>query len=227
MLIKSKKIEKTRIDSPRVPTVRASNRSASIQERASKANANMKPEDYQRQIAELQRELDTIRESSYKEGFQEGEKAGAEQAASSMQFQTEQLKNVIEAIQQRQNEIISHSEDFVLKFAFKVAEKILGSHALADVRIDKKKLQTIIHGSLEQFPDSSKYTLKVHKETATVLGQYTQEIMSKFENPVEIAIREEPTLKIGDCLVETDFGILDARIESQFNMIRKDVLNAN
>lgn len=227
MLIKSKNAKKPGIDSHRVPTLTTPYRSTSVQPRARKANSRMKAEDYERQLRELQRELESAKKSGYNDGFQAGEKAGYEQTASDTLFQTEQFKNVIESIRQRQNEIVSNSGDFVLRFAFRVAEKILGSHCLADVTIDKETLQAIIRASLEQFPDSCKYTIRVHEKTARVLGQYTQEIMAQFENPVEIAIREEPTLKLGDCLVETDFGILDARIESQFSEIKKDFLNKN
>ena len=51
-------------------------------------------------------------------------------------------------------------------------------------------------------------------------GKSGTEILKEIKKPVEISIVEDPTLNMSDCLMEADYGVLDARIESQFKEIK-------
>ena len=108
----------------------------------------------------------------------------------------------------------------MLSFALKVVEKIIGSTEFSTLNLDKDKIQQVVAESLKLFSDSTKYTLRVRRETGEVVEKYKSEILKKIKKPVEISIVEDPTLNMSDCLMESDYGILDARIESQFKEIK-------
>ncbi len=103
--------------------------------------------------------------------------------------------------------------------AQKLGEKIIGSTEFSTLNFDQDKLQQVVAESLKLFSNSRKYTLRVHPETGGVVEKYKTEILKKIKKTIEISIVEDPTLNMSDCLVESDYGVLDARIESQFKEI--------
>ncbi len=184
------------------------------------ADSYTAPEDYLKQLETLKSKLKTTRESSYQDGLQAGQKAGYRQGVGLIQKEIEQFAVLTESIRSRQEELIESSEQFVLSFALKVVEKIIGSTEFSTLNFDQDKLQQVIADSLKLFSDSTKYTLLVRRETGEVVEKYKSEILKKIKKPVEISIVEDPTLNMSDCLVESDYGVIDARIESQFKEIK-------
>jgi flagellar biosynthesis/type III secretory pathway protein FliH len=164
----------------------------------------------------------TTPENEFKIGFHQGEKAGYEKGRKSVQPHIESFVEIITAMQNQQQEVINQAEQFVLNLALKIVEKILGCEELLNAKIDKTKLQQIVKEAMNQFSNSKKYNIRLHRDTAEVLEGYKPEILEKLPSQVELSITEDSSLKPGDCLVESEQGVLDARIETQLNKI-KDV----
>ena len=217
MLIKSRQI-KAGIKNHEVPTF--DNSAVVGMQKKDDADSYTSPEDYLKQLETLKSKLKTTRESSYQDGLQAGQKAGYQQGVGLIQKEIEQFAGLTESIRSRQEDLIENSEQFVLSFALKVVEKIIGSTEFSTLNFDKDKLQQVVAESLKLFSDSTKYTLHVRRETGDVVEKYKSEILKKIKKPVEISIVEDPNLNMSDCLMESDYGVLDARIESQFKEIK-------
>ncbi len=213
MLIKSEKINGSGIKDHEVPTFDIGDSAVQVK---AKGNSLNEPEDYLKQLTKLKSELKITKESSYRDG----EKAGYRRGVALIQKEIEKFSNVTESIRSRQEELFESSEQFVLAFSLKVVEKIIGSKEFSTLKFDKGKLQQVMAESLKLFSDSTKYTLRVHRETSEVVEKYKAEILKQIKKPVEISIVEDPTLNMSDCLMESDYGVLDARIESQFKEIK-------
>ncbi len=218
MLIKSQQI-KAGIKNHEVPTIDSSDVAVVGMQTKVGADSYTAPEDYLKQLETLKSKLKTTRENSYQDGLQAGQKAGYQQGVGLIQKEIEQFAGLTESIRSRQEELIESSEQFVLSFALKVVEKIIGSTEFSTLNFDQDKLQQVIAESLKLFSDSTKYTLRVHRETCEVVEKYKTEILKQIKKPIEISIVEDPTLNMSDCIVESDYGVLDARIESQFKEI--------
>jgi len=219
MLIKSQQI-KAGIKNHEVPTFDSSNIAVAGKQTKGDADSFTDPEDYLKQLKMLKRKLKATKESSYQDGLQAGEKTGYKQGVAVIQKEVDRFASLTESIRSRQEELIESSEQFVLSFALRVVEKLIGSTEFATLKFDKKKLRQVVAESLKLFSNSTKYTLRVHQETCKVVEKYKTEILEKIEKPIEISIIEDPTLNLSDCLVESDYGVLDARIESQFREIK-------
>lgn len=183
-------------------------------------NADLEDEIVRKKIEELEDKIEIAEEKGYQSGFQNGEKAGLDRALETLRTHIENLANLVGSLNRQQNEVIAGAEKFVVDFALKVADKIIGSEAFIKMQIDKNKLKKIVEQGLHSFPDSTKYEMRVHKQTAKTLEQYKPEILEQMAGQVAISIVEDPSLRPGDCLFESDFGVLDARIESQFEEIK-------
>ena len=101
-----------------------------------------------------------------------------------------------------------------------MVEKILGAEHFTELAIDRDKLQRIVEEALNLFADSTRYIIRVHKTAAEALDQHKTAIIGQLNRPVAISIIDDPSLRPSDCLIETEHGVLDARIDSQLKEIR-------
>ena len=171
-------------------------------------------------IEALEEELERTKEQRYDEGFESGEKAGYTQGIETIQTQIDQFVEVLDAIRVQQEAIITSSERFVVDFALKIVEKIIGVEKFSELQIDRPKLEKIVEEALNLFADSTKYVIRVHRDTAEVLEKYKSEILDHLSRPVALSIVDDPSLRPYDCLIESEHGVLDARIDSQVKEIK-------
>lgn len=172
-------------------------------------------------LQQIENEFQNIKEL----GFQNGERVGYEKGLQAIEPHIEHFSQLISSIQQQQEEVISGSEQFVINFAFKIVEKIMGFEEISNIIIDRNKLQSIVEEALNQFSDTAKYIIRVHKDTAEFLEQYKTQFVEKLSRPVALTVIEDPSLKPSECLIESEHGVVDARIDSQIKEIKNIFVN--
>lgn len=172
-------------------------------------------------IAALQEEIAATSQRSFDEGFKKGKQALYEEKMNALMRRVEELGEMVETLRRQEEEVVKSAEGFVLNFALKVAEKIIGSTEFSKAALDIPQLQKFISEALNQFSDSSKFILRVNKNTVESLEKALPQIQQKLTRPAALAITADPSLKPGDCLIECDHGVLDARIDSRLKEIKR------
>ncbi|MFQ5772224.1 MAG: FliH/SctL family protein, partial [bacterium] len=203
MLIKSKRASKSKnIKHPNFP-IMMSNIMQSFEEmQGTDINSVHNRSEYIKRLEALQNKIQMTQESSYQDGFQDGEKVGYEQGLNTIQNSVQQLGNLINAIRNQQEDVVASTEKFIIKFALKIVEKIIGSDEFSNIKINKNKLQKSVAEALNLFSDSTKFIVRVHKETAKILEDSKSEILEQLSRPVALSIIDDVSLKPGECLIE-------------------------
>jgi flagellar assembly protein FliH len=67
-------------------------------------------------------------------------------------------------------------------------------------------------------------TVRVNLADVKLTTEHTKEFMDAVENIQNISIVEDSTIDRGGCIVETDFGAIDARIASQLAELEQKIL---
>ena len=173
----------------------------------------------------LRNEMKYVAEKQFSAGFAEGERAGRKAEKDALNHQMTSLAELVKSIKQQEATAIKNAEKFILDFAFKVAEKIIGATALTDVELNKDALEKIIENAVNYFPENTTYSLYVHGSTLGHVKSLIPEIQAELGHSGSMNVCENPSLKPGECLVETEYGALDARFETQFTEIKKQILN--
>jgi flagellar assembly protein FliH len=173
-----------------------------------------------RQVEELQAALAEVHERRYNEGFAAGEKAGYQSGVDNIQESIQNLNQVLLEIQQQQTELLHGCEQLVVDFALKLLEKVMGTQEFQNLTVDSAKLQQLVERALSEFADSAKFVIRLHRDVAKIVEARKSEFNAMLVNEGTVVIVEDPSLQPGDCLIETDFGVLDARVESQINELK-------
>ncbi len=165
--------------------------------------------------SEFQQELDF----AYKKGLEEGRLDGYRAAEAELGKTLEMMQQVVQEIQQQRERLLQEPEEWLLQLVFKMAEHIIGP--LAEQQ--KGLIQTTLNKILQEAQVSGRVKLLVHPDDLETLQSIEPELRKNFPDLKEIGFVADEMVTRGGCLVETDMGKLDARIETQMNELVKQL----
>ena len=78
--------------------------------------------------------------------------------------------------------------------------------------------------ALKKVRTRGEVTLRVNLEDVKLTTAHINEFIQHVENVKGITVLEDSTVEKGGCVVETDFGSIDARISSQLTELENKIL---
>jgi type III secretion protein L len=149
-------------------------------------------------------EADLLRENAYQEG--KGKAL------------LEMTKILIDSREIR-DKTLSETEQDILRLAVKLAEKIIGR----EIKTDKSAVVDIVANALRNAKRQDKLTIRVsQKDYSTVQEKFAELSQSSRTSYVDIV--PDPRVTLGGCIIESEVGTIDARLETQLRVLEKALL---
>jgi flagellar assembly protein FliH len=161
--------------------------------------------------------LDAARDAyadSVRKGLEEGYARGAEQWAAAVEAARESVRLAIERSQQQ-----------VARLALRVAEKILRQK----LETSPEALVPVVDEALRslQAQPQSRVVLRVHPDDQPVLEPRKARWLARFPGLESLKVVADEELPRGSCRIESDFGTVDATIETQLAVIERHLLGGD
>lgn len=155
----------------------------------------------ERILAEAQRE----KEEHFAKAKDQGRQEGIAQATELL------LRAKMQA-----GEMLNSQEQDIIALALKMAEKILGR----DLEREPELLVDMCAAAIENLRNARAMVLRVHPKTATVLRAKRPQLMELIGRTVDLAIKEDPEVAPVGCIVQTEYGTVDAQLPTQLEMLQ-------
>lgn len=149
---------------------------------------------------ETQKECQQLKDKAQKEGFQEGLKQFNEHLIS-----FERSLRVLRL--ELQNQIIP--------IALKAAKKIVGSQ----LELKPDAIVDIVQQALAPVMQNHRFVIYVNKADKEILEAQKPKIKSILEQVQVLAIHERADIAPGGCVIETESGIINVKIEDQWRAL--------
>ena len=177
-------------------------------------------QDAQDIISQAHVEEAEIKDKAYHEGFQQGNEDGFQAGKDEVNHLVERLHKITEALLVRREEILKETEQQIVDLVILMTRKIVKiisenqrgvvlSNVLAALKKVKTRGNVLIRVNLDDF------------KTTT---EHKTEFIKRVENVQGITVIEDSSVDKGGCIVETDFGAIDARISSQLGELENKIL---
>ena len=114
-------------------------------------------------------------------------------------------------------QIIERCERDIVELALKVANKIIG----ADLERDPEVLVNICAQVVETARADHAMTLRVNPEDGRLLREKRPRLMELIGRSIDIAVKDDPEVERGSCIIQTDYGVIDGTLRTQFDMLRQ------
>ncbi len=206
---------KRQTDQAAVIKADAENEAAAIIEKAKSEAAQI--------VAEANAQHDKIVSEARNEGFEQGSKEGFEKGSAEVDRLIDRMHKILEAVMQRREEILQDTESQIVELVILMARKVI--KILSENQKNVIMANTV--AALRKVKTRGSVTLRVNIEDVKLTTAHADEFIQHVENVQGITVQEDSSVEKGGCIVETDFGAIDARISSQLTELENKILEVS
>ena len=178
-------------------------------------------------LEETQQQIEMLKENARKTGYDEGFSAGREEGIAQVREQQQQTlleantraEHTLAVAQEEMQTYVQQAEQQIMDIALHVVDKVLPQHFLDVPQV----ILPLVQKALLKIKDQSEVKIHVAPEAYEMVLMAKSEFQSVFEDHVSLTVVSDESLKVGDCVVETPNGNVDARLTTQLELIKKAV----
>jgi type III secretion protein L len=141
-----------------------------------------------------------LREEAKKEGYQEG---------------LTQLNEQILGLDQEKKRLRHEMNKLILPLALKAAKKVVAK----ELETRPETIVDIVLQALSPVLQNHRITIYVNKADKEIVEAEKSRIRDKLEQVESLSVKERDDVSPGGCIIETESGIINASIESQWRAI--------
>lgn len=168
---------------------------------------------------ESERRLKEREQAAYERGRQDGERALSEQLVRQRGELQELQNGVFDSLRQAVPRLVRESESVLLELAMETARKMV-----ADMPIPVELIETVVKQALSQVEEAVEYEVFLHPEDLALLQQVNSPMSLPAGGEQKIHLKSSPDITRGGCIIQTRFGIVDARRETKIEILKKAML---
>ncbi len=179
-------------------------------------------------VEEARTEAEALREQAKEDGHKEGFEAGREEGEQKVRQELESMikdagKRATKLLQDAKaasRDYVQGAEADIVSIAMEAVEKVLPQHF-----IDQSQLVLpIVREALLRVKDQKEFKVRVAPQCYDMVLLARDEFRRMLTAPdATLEFESDESLVPGDCIVETPNGSVDARIETQIELIRQAV----
>lgn len=165
---------------------------------------------------EQQAHFAALERDAFTKGYAQGERAGLEAGGQRAEAMLRRLAATLEELGTLRDEMVRQTEQQLVQLALAIARRVLHREA----SIDPELAAALAHVALERLGPSSPAVIRLHPDDyGTVTGH-----QADLWNGRAVKVMPDPAVARGGCLVESDFGYIDASVDAQVNEIARAML---
>lgn len=171
-------------------------------------------------IAKAHSEENEIHDSAYRKGYDEGQKSGYNDGQSELNRLIERVHKIVESVMNRREEILRDTEQQIVDLVILMTRKIVKIIS----ENQKGVVLSNVLSALKKVKTRCSVIIRVNIEDLKLTSEHTGEFIKRVEAVQGITVIEDSSVDKGGCVVETDFGAIDARIASQLGELENKIL---
>jgi flagellar assembly protein FliH len=161
--------------------------------------------------AAQQAHLATLEREAFASGYAAGERAGLEAGTKRAEAMLRRLAQTLDELKSLRGTMVRQTEQQMVQLALAIAKKVLRREAT----IDHDLLVAMARVALERVGESAAATIRLNPE------DYSQTVQRHGDHWAgsRVKVVADPGVSRGGCLVESEFGFVDASVEAQFDQV--------
>jgi flagellar assembly protein FliH len=167
--------------------------------------------------AEHQARLAALEREAFTKGYAQGERAGLEAGGKRAEAMLRRVAQTIEELSGLRQTLIHETEREMAQLALTLARRVVHR----EVTLDPELAAALAHVALERLGTTSPATIRLNPADYTIVAQDGD--TSRW-GTAAVTVVPDPSVSRGGCLVETEFGSVDATIERQFDELSRALL---
>lgn len=175
-------------------------------------------------LAEAEAKIEELRQAAYDEGFArghaeglaKGEMDGLAKAQGTVDEAIEKSQRLIGMAEEQARQALAEAEREMVELALAVASKILAKEIAENPTV----VLPIVRAAIDKVRDQEQVTVRVHPDDYELVLAARLELSSMLSRDNALSVVADGALKSGDCVLDTPYGTVDARIDTQLELVK-------
>jgi len=168
----------------------------------------------------VRKTLDDEVKAARDKGREEGKEAGFAEGKAEVERLVARTQTMLERAQDKRGEILAETEQEIIDLVLLISRKVI--KVLSENQ--KNVIISNVIQALRKVKSKGTCLIKVNMDDLQLATEHKQEFIKLVEGAKDIQILEDTTVDPGGCIIETDFGEIDARISSQLAELESKIL---
>jgi flagellar assembly protein FliH len=171
-----------------------------------------------------------LNEQAYQKGFADGWGKGMIEGENTWHAQAEKkiktlltsLQDVLHQLNNLRKETYRDIEKEVVELALAIARQVI----CQEITIDKEIVVCVAREALAKVEDPGKIKIKMSPSDMQFIKETRSQLSNMIENIDHVTVEAAENIQSGGCIIETDLGEIDARIEKQLQAVEESFRTA-
>ena len=168
--------------------------------------------------SELERRVRAAEQAAYERGRLDGEKDLGAQMLQQRNELLELHQGVIESLRRAVPDVIQQTENTLMQIALECAQKIV-----AGIPISPELVEAVVREAVTQTKETAEIMVQLHPDDLALLRKNQTPILQGLPEAGPLKFMGSSEISRGGCLVQTRFGLLDARRETKIEQLRESI----
>ncbi len=181
--------------------------------------ANMSIESREEILAQARVEAEDIRRQASVEGIQKGYEQGMVQAREELRAEMtpvfEELRNSIKNVLDYRGEVLHLAEQEIFELAVLISKKVIHG----ELQLRPEVILEVVRHALDRAVGWGEATVQVNPEDYSFLEEHRFLLNEEGEGVTLVRTEANPSITRGGCVLESNFGEIDARLEKQVEAV--------
>lgn len=157
---------------------------------------------------------------AFERGRREGESSLNGQIIAQRNETLELQRGIFLSLQRSLPQVAHAAESALIEIALESAKKVV-----AGIPVDAAMIEATVRDALRQTEDTAEISVQLNPEDLALLRQLQSPLLAGLPEIGPLRFSSSPEVTRGGCMVQTRFGLVDARRETKFEQLRQS-LNA-
>lgn len=166
-------------------------------------------------LEDAQLQAEAFREAAWQEGHHAGQQAAKEEARAAQAAQREALREEVQAlvtdIGEARQALWERQEGEMVAFVLDIARQVIKT----EVTQNPEVVQSVVRNAVRRVTDKSQVRIRVAVADAGRVREMRDDLMAVLDGIQNLEIVDDRRVGPGGCVIETQAGTIDAKIETQ------------
>ncbi len=169
-------------------------------------------------VATAKKNAEEIESQAYALGYEQGHKDGEEIGRKQFEIGLQHLESLVESFKEQTSQLASAYEAQMVQVCLFVAKAMVEK----ELATDKELIARILLEAMNKTVEGS--SVRVHLNPRD-FENLDEEFKARLTGPGgnRIEFKQDGKVKRGGCMIETDFGLVDATVDSRWQSVMEDI----
>lgn len=176
---------------------------------------------------QLEQEADELKrttyETAYKEGYEKGQQEGEEAVRNEQKHiidsANEKSQRTLANVRTEVDRYMVESENLIAEMVLQIADKVLKQHFIDAPQV----ILPLVQEAVKKVQDQPKVMVRVAPEAYEYVLPARGQLQAMLDGNASLEIAADEALGLGDCIIDSPNGTVDARLSTQMEQIKQAV----